>query len=479
MPSIAVPLVAVVATGVAASALVWCASLLQLARRRARVIRELTQRVRALEAARETPATRTPSGTPSGTHAAAMPDVSAAEAREVHAQAQRLEVLGRVTAGVAHDFANLLTAIHGYADFLLADLPREDPLRDNAREIKRTATRASALTGQLLAFTRRREPQTRLLDLAAVVADTERMLHRLVGESVTLHVAPSDAPALVRADPGQLEQVLLNLVVNASDAMPDGGALTIGTHTLHAGAQSAPATAAGPLPPGAWVALTVRDTGVGMDAATQARIFEPFFTTKEAGHGTGLGLATVHDIVRDAGGAIGIASAPGGGTTFTIYLPEQAPADATLARATMATMRTLAPRGTETVLIVEDDEQVRGLFARVLQRYGYGVLEARDAGEALRLADAHAGGALALALVDVGLPGGDGRALAAMLAARHPDVAVRLMTGYTDDELARRGGLPDGASSPLRKPVAPPVLLTAVRETLDARSAATALSGAA
>ena len=482
MSSVAVPVVAVLATGVAASALVWCLSLLELARRRAHAVRELTQRVRLLEAAREThatPAVRTPSGTPSGTRAAAQ---AAPDAVLAHAQAQKLEALGRVTAGVAHDFANLLTAIHGYADFLLADMPREDPRREDAREIKRTATRASALTGQLLAFTRRRESHARLLDLGAVVTDTEGMLHRLVGESVTLQVQTGDAPLLVRADPGQMEQVLLNLVVNASDAMPDGGALTIAMRSLRVPAEHAPDTAAGPLPPGDWVALSVRDTGTGMDDATRARIFDPFFTTKAVGHGTGLGLATVHGIVHDAGGAIGVASAPGEGTTFVVYLPEQAEEAPPHAGATMATMRTLAPRGHETVLLVEDDEQVRALFARVLQRYGYVVLEAADGESALRAADAHAGAGLALALVDVGLPRMGGRALADALAARHPDVAVRLMTGYTDEELARRGGLPAGALPPLRKPVAPPVLLAAVRETLDAArgvALSEALSGAA
>ncbi|MEP6730189.1 MAG: ATP-binding protein [bacterium] len=373
-------------------------------------------------------------------------------------QSQKMEAVGRLAGGIAHDFNNLLTAINGYADFLLADIERGDSRRDDVREIKKAATRAGALTSQLLAFSRRQIRQPRSLDLNALLTDLERMLCRVIGEDVAIAWKPTERLGSVLADPSEIEQVLLNLVVNAGDAMPNGGTINITTATeLFEGATARP-----PLAPGRYIRLRVADSGMGMDAATRARIFEPFFTTKEPGKGTGLGLSTVYAIVENLRGTIDVESVPDKGTTFTVYLPQHdEPAEA-LASGTMAT---LAPRGVETVLLVEDEDGVRALGARILERHGYTVLEARNGRDALTVATQHSG-AIDLLLTDVVMPEMGGKQLAEALIARDASLRVLFISGYTDGDISRRGVL-DPCTAFLQKPFTARGLLGRVREVLD------------
>jgi signal transduction histidine kinase len=373
-------------------------------------------------------------------------------------QSQKMEAVGRLAGGIAHDFNNLLTAINGYADFLLADIDRSDPRRDDVREIKKAATRAGALTTQLLAFSRRQIRQPRSLDLNAVLSDLERMLCRVIGEDVTIDWRPSERLGSVKADPSEIEQVLLNLVVNAGDAMPNGGTIAVTTSTV----SFEGVTARPQLPPGPYVRLRVSDTGMGMDAATRERIFEPFFTTKGPGKGTGLGLSTVYAIVENLHGAIDVESTLGKGTTFTVYLPrheEQADAMGS------GTISTLAPRGAETVLLVEDEEGVRALGARILERHGYTVLEARNGRDALAVVAQHAG-QIDLLLTDVVMPEMGGKQLAEALVARDGSLRVLFISGYTDGDISRRGEL-DPCTAFLQKPFTARGLLGRVREVLD------------
>jgi two-component system, cell cycle sensor histidine kinase and response regulator CckA len=372
-------------------------------------------------------------------------------------QAQKMEAVGRLAGGVAHDFNNLLTVIGGSAEFLLAACPPGDPRRDDVLEIGRAAERARDLTRQLLAFGRRQAVEPRRLDLNALVADAERMLGRLIGEDVALatSLAP-DAPA-VHADPGHVEQALVNLVVNARDAMPGGGRLEVGTARAVVAAGDV-----GGLAPGEYAVLSVRDSGVGMDAATRARIFEPFFTTKEPGKGTGLGLSTVFGIVTQAGGHVAVESAPGAGTTFRLYLPAAA-ADA----APESPPPAAAPgAGTETVLVVEDEPQVRRLARRALERRGYTVLEAADGAEALAVSDGrHA--RIDLVLADAVLPELGGRAVVDALRARRPGIAALFMSGYGEDAVLRQHVATEGAPF-VPKPFTADQLAAAVRAALDA-----------
>ena len=373
-------------------------------------------------------------------------------------QSQKMEAVGRLAGGIAHDFNNLLTAINGYADFLLSDIERSDPRRDDVREIKKAATRAGALTTQLLSFSRRQIRQPRSLSLNAVLSDLEKMLRRVIGEDVRIDWRPSERMGTVKADPSDIEQVMLNLVVNAGDAMPTGGTITVTTSTVTFERGAAHLR----LPAGRFVRLTVSDTGMGMDAATRARIFEPFFTTKGPGKGTGLGLSTVYAIVENLHGAVDVDSAVGRGTSFTVYLPQhEEPADA-LASGTMAT---LAPRGAETVLLVEDEESVRALSARILERHGYAVLEARNGREALAMVQRHIG-PIDLLLTDVVMPEMGGKQLAEALLARDASLRVLFMSGYTDGEISRRGDL-DPCTAFLQKPFTAKSLLARVREVLD------------
>jgi PAS domain S-box-containing protein len=376
-------------------------------------------------------------------------------------QSQKMEAIGRLAGGIAHDFNNLLSVVLGYADMLLQQMPGEDKGRAYVEEIERAGSRASELTHQLLAFGRRQVLKPTNIDLNAVVFRIERMLSRLLGEDIELTLEPGLNLSTVKADPSQIEQVLMNLIVNARDAMPRGGVLTIKTcdceldqafASTHLGAE-----------PGAFVRLTVQDTGVGMDKATQAQIFEPFFTTKEPGRGTGLGLSTVFGIVRQSGGFITVDSTPGAGATFQVYLPRVAGAPTEVQRQTVAPQ---SVRGSETILLVEDEEQVRTFAAQCLRQLGYQVIEADGPEQALRSAAAHAA-VIHLLLTDVIMPERAGGELAKELLQQRPQLRVLFMSGYTDDAVARHG-VPSTAVAFMQKPLTPNLLARRVRETLDA-----------
>ena len=373
-----------------------------------------------------------------------------------------MEAIGRLAGGVAHDFNNILTAIGGYTDLLLADLPAGDHRRHDVEEISQAAQRAAGLTHQLLAFSRRQVLQPKVISFNALVPDIEKMLRRLIGEDILLATVLDRRLGNVRADPGQLEQVIVNLAVNARDAMPNGGRLTIETRNVEL--DEVYATDHPSVKPGRYVMLAVTDTGVGMDEETKARIFEPFFTTKVRGKGTGLGLATVYGIVQQTGGHIWPYSEPGRGTTMRVYLPRvddptdpiEHPGDAAL-----------AVGGTETILIVEDEAPVRAVTRHLLQRNGYTVMEAADGPAALALVDGEAAGQhIDLLLTDVIMPGMSGRELADQLRVRRPNLRVLFMSGYTDDAVVRHGMLEPGLAY-LEKPFRPTTLLRKVRGVLE------------
>ncbi len=364
-------------------------------------------------------------------------------------QAQKLEGIGQLAGGIAHDFNNLLTVITGRSYLVLAQLPADHALRRHIDLIQTTAERAAALTRQLLAFSRKQVLEPKVLDVKAVVTGLAPMLRRLIGENLEFAVVAAPELGAVKADPSQLEQVILNLAVNARDAMPQGGTLTIETANVeldetyrgrHPGANA-----------GRFVMLAVSDTGHGMDAAIKARIFEPFFTTKDPGKGTGLGLARVY-------------SEPGQGTTFKIYLPR---VDEAIDRTATAAAPTLA-RGSETILLVEDDDEVRALARETLDGHGYAVIPAAAPAEALQLAGSHSG-PIHLLVTDVVLPQLSGRGLAERLAPEHRDLRVLYMSGYTDDAIVRHGMLEEGTAF-LQKPFTPYTLLLKVREVLDRRT---------
>jgi PAS domain S-box-containing protein len=373
--------------------------------------------------------------------------------------AQRMESVGRLAGGVAHDFNNLLTIITGYSEMLLLRREHDDPAAEALREILRAGERAAALTRQLLAFSRRQILQPQVLDLNLLVRESEKMLRRLIGEDIDLASALAADLGPVRADPGQFEQILLNLVVNARDAMPTGGQLTLETQNVDLDGSYAERHPG--VSPGPYVLLAVTDTGCGMNEAVRARVFEPFFTTK-AEVGTGLGLATVFGIVQQSGGHIEVYSEPGRGSTFKVYLP-RLPATAAAAAPTGAAAP--VPAGTETVLVAEDEERVRALARVALQSYGFTVLEARDSREAVALAQHH-NGPIHLLMTDVVMPKVSGRQLAEQLAALRPGLKVLFMSGYTDDAVFRHGVLEAGTAF-LQKPFTPTALARKVREVLD------------
>ncbi len=363
---------------------------------------------------------------------------------------QKVGEVGRLAGGVAHDFNNVLTAVKGITQLLLLEVPKDTRMRRDLQEIDRAADRAAALTRQLLALSRPEARRPRELDLNALVSGMEGMLRRLVPEDVELVTLPAPLPCPALADPGEVEQVLLNLVVNARDAMPGGGRLTVETALDDA------------LPGGA-VSLRVSDTGTGMDRATVERIWEPFFTTKDAGRGTGLGLATVRGIVERSGGAVRVESEPGRGTVFHVALPRAVPEAAAPEEPAPAEARPAG--GSETVLLVEDDEAVRTLVQLILERQGYTVLPAADGSQALR-AVLRSGGPVHLLVTDVVMPGMNGRELAEQLAAHVPGVRVVYMSGYSEREMERYGIRgPDAVR--VRKPFSPAQLARAVRDALD------------
>jgi len=375
-------------------------------------------------------------------------------------QSQKMEAVGRLAGGIAHDSNNLLTVITSYSDLLLEDLAPGDAKRDDLEQVRKAADGAAALTRQLLAFSRQQVVEPRVVSLNTVVEGLQKILRRVIGEDIELTTTLAPDLGAVRADVGQLEQVLMNLAVNARDAMPTGGRLTVETANVEHDPDYAREREAAAVRQ--FAMLAVSDTGCGMDEATKARIFEPFFTTKEPGKGTGLGLATVYGIVKQAGGFIWVYSEPGQGTSFKIYLPE---VDATAERTT-AVAGARAPRGTETVLLVEDAAAVRAVTKQVLERQGYVVLEAPDGEAALRLAQQHRG-PIHLLLTDVVLPRVSGRELAERLTQVRPDMKVLYASGYTDDSVVRHGILELGTAY-LQKPFSPESLARKVRNVLDA-----------
>jgi len=375
-------------------------------------------------------------------------------------QSQRMEVVGRLAGGLAHDFNNILTAISAFTHLLLDDLPLQDPRRQNAEQIGKATDRAAVLTRQLLAYGRRQVLRPRVIDLNAVVAGTEKLLRPLIGEHIALATRLRPGLWAGRADPGQIEQVIINLAVNARDAMPQGGQLTIETANLRL--DEAYASDHQPMSAGEYVMLAVSDTGSGMDKETQAHIFEPFFTTKPRGQGTGLGLATVYGIVKQSGGFIWVYSEPGHGTSFKCYLPRAAEAVEAPEPASAAS----AAPGSETILLAEDEEAVRKAVRQTLTRHGYRVLETAGGPAALALVKSHPG-PIHLLLTDVVMPGMSGRELADRLTADRPELRVLFMSGYTDDAVVRHGMLEPGLAY-LQKPFCPDVLAEKVREVLDA-----------
>ena len=376
------------------------------------------------------------------------------------AQAQRLEAVGRRAGGVAHDFNDLLSVILAYAGFVSDELRESDPILRDVEEIQAAAERAAALTRQLLAFSRRQVLEPEVLGLNLVVGELEGMLRRLLGEDIDISVRLAPELGGVRADPGQLEHVLMNLAVNARDAMLRGGTLTLETATVELDEVSA--RERGEIEPGRYVMLSVSDTGGGMDAATRERIFEPFFTTKEPGKGTGLGLATVHGIVRQSGGSVRVLSEPGRGTTFEVCLPRvDEPVVVPLSRSS-----SVPATGGETVLLVEDEDAVRRLTVRILGGAGYRVLAAANGGEALLLCERH-GAEVDLLLTDVVMPLMSGPELRDRLASLAPGLRTLFMSGYTDDAIGRHGALEPGARL-LAKPFTAAELTRRVREALDA-----------
>jgi signal transduction histidine kinase len=372
-------------------------------------------------------------------------------------QAQKMESIGRLAGGIAHDFNNLLTVINGTAELAALDLPRDSPLRTDLLQIRQAGERAASLTRQLLALSRQQILKPAIINLSTVVRGMQSMLRRLIGEHVNLAFRFDDALGHVKADPSQIEQVILNLAVNAQDAMPDGGTLTIETGRAYLDAGDA----ANHMAPraGHYAMLAVSDTGIGMDETTRNRMFEPFFTTKEIGKGTGLGLSTVYGIVQQSEGGLFVYSEPGHGTTFKVYLPQvDHTPDPPLMRDGDA------QSGSETVLLVEDEPALRAFTKRVLSSAGYTVLDAGSGEEALAVLHGHPG-PVHLMLTDVVMPGMSGRDLATRVASLRPDIKVLFASGYTDDAIFRHGVLDDGSRF-ISKPYAPAELRRKVREVL-------------
>jgi two-component system, cell cycle sensor histidine kinase and response regulator CckA len=378
-------------------------------------------------------------------------------------QSQKMQAVGQLAGGVAHDFNNLLMVVKGHAEILLDRIAAGSPLRNSVEQVDKAADRAASLTRQLLAFSRMQVLQARVLDLNEVVSGMTKMFSRVIGENIDLTFVPGAKLGRVKADPGQIEQVLLNLVVNARDAMADGGRLTIETSNVQLDRDYC--AKHHNIAPGPWVMLTVSDTGCGMDAQTQTRIFEPFFTTKPKGKGTGLGLATVYGVVKQSGGFIYVYSEVGHGTTFKVYLPK---VTAEVEKETAE--KVAAPQsGNETVLFVEDEESVRELVRDYLTAAGYRLLEACDGVQALEVAEAH-GGPIDILVTDVVMPRLSGRELASRLTSERPNIKVLFISGYTDDSIFRHGVL-EGGVAYLQKPFNLKSIAQKIREVLDGQPA--------
>ncbi|MGQ0815862.1 MAG: response regulator, partial [Gemmatimonadota bacterium] len=373
-------------------------------------------------------------------------------------QAQKMEAIGNLAGGVAHDFNNLLTVIIGNVEMMTSEQP--DQANPALCEIRDAANRAAALTRQLLAFSRRQVLQPRVVNINEILTGMQQMLARLLGEHIVVRIQLKQELRDVNADPGQIEQAVMNLAVNARDAMPSGGSLTFETRNVSA--YDAPLASHDPIPAGEYACLVVCDTGVGMSNETMGRVFEPFFTTKDVGKGTGLGLATVYGIMKQSGGYASVTSEPGHGTTFRLYFP---PATGSAASLHAGKESSRSTAGSETILVVEDEPAVRGLVKRVLQDSGYRVLDSADAKDAFRKAHEH-DGPIHLLLSDVVLPDLSGREVADRIAMIRPGIRIAFMSGYTPDEVIHRGVFSDAINF-LQKPFTPATLLEAVRSALE------------
>jgi PAS domain S-box-containing protein len=375
-------------------------------------------------------------------------------------QSQKMEAIGRLAGGIAHDFNNLLTVIKGYSQLSLIETKDNDPLKENIEEIKSASERAADLTRQILAFGRRQIMEMKVLDLNVILKNLDKMLCRLIGEDIELATLLAEDLGKVKVDPGQIEQVIINLVVNSRDAMPNGGKLTIETANVELDEEYAHAHIA--VKPGRYVMISVSDTGIGMAKEVRERVFEPFYTTKERGKGTGLGLSTVYGIVKQSEGNIWVYSEPGKGTTFKIYLPR---VDEPLEEVPEKVIEGELPRGDETILVAEDNEEVRKVIVRILKRQGYNVLEAAHGDEALLVCKEHEG-PIHLMVPDVVMPGMSGRELAERLSSIHPNIKVLYMSGYTDNVITHHGILEKGINY-IQKPFTVDGLARKVREVLD------------
>jgi two-component system cell cycle sensor histidine kinase/response regulator CckA len=376
-------------------------------------------------------------------------------------QAQKMEAIGRLAGGVAHDFNNLLTAIIGYTDILLIHPKMDQELKKFVEQIKNSSSRASSLIQQLLAFSRRQMMQAKTIDMNRLVANIDKMLRRLIGEDIELFTLFEKDLGMIKADPGQIEQVIMNLAVNARDAMPDGGKLVIETKNVELDQAYFDGRANGN--PGSYVLVSVTDTGHGMDEETKKHVFEPFFTTKDRGKGTGLGLSTVYGIVKQSGGYIWVYSEPGRGSTFKCYFPR---VNDVLLEIETRQERSLSKGGSETILLVEDEYIVRNLISNILRHYGYTVIESENGEKALQVREQWSGSSVDMLITDVVMPGMSGRALADKLHGLYPEMKVLYISGYTDDAIVRHGVLDAGIPF-LQKPFAPNDLAQKVREILD------------